>query len=152
MQMRDLPLDMCDKTYMAQIRRTINKRFQEYIFHIRYNRPHKSKIANHILKSQHNIKDLKLVKHISQPYKLDAYESIFIHKNLDNSLNADKGPIPKSHLYQIKKFTISQCIYSVMMIVCTMNWVPIVIYLKFILLQWNLDNTNLKGIIKTSCN
>lgn len=93
----------CEKTYTGQTRRSIKKRFQEHISHIKYNRPLKSNIANHVLNTQHDIKDFKIIKHITEPYKLDAYESIFIYKNLNNSLNADGGPIPNSDLYQIIK-------------------------------------------------
>lgn len=86
------------KVYIGQSKRRIHTRYQDHISHIKYNRPEKSNTANHILQNDHTIINLKLIKTVTQPHMLDAYESIFIHKTLGNILNTDKGPMPNPEL------------------------------------------------------
>jgi hypothetical protein len=95
----------CDKKYIGQTRRSILTRFKEHIAHARYLRPEKSSVAQHILDSDHHINkdNLKLVKAVSSNRELDGFESLFIHKSKGCLLNSDKGPIPRSALYDLLK-------------------------------------------------
>jgi hypothetical protein len=54
---------------------------------------------NHCIETGHQLREINLLKAISDPHKLDAYESIFIRREGPSSLNGDGGPIPYSDLY-----------------------------------------------------
>jgi hypothetical protein len=92
----------CDLSYIGQTRRNIKTRFKEHMAHFKYNRPEKSSIAQHMIETGHEITEnnLKLLKETPN-HLLDAYESLYIHKYRENSLNSDKGPIPHSSLFKI---------------------------------------------------
>lgn len=86
----------CDKLYVGQTKRSIKTRFSEHFAHIKYNRPEKSSVADHVLSNNHSvcIDNLILLKTVTNPYQLDAYESLYIKKNLHNNvMNSDNGPI-----------------------------------------------------------
>lgn len=91
----EIKCEICNKVYTGQTRRKVIKRYKEHCAHVKYNRPEKSAVAKHILKDFHAAqKDLtvKLKKQVNKPYKLDAWESLFMHKN-KNSMNTDPAPI-----------------------------------------------------------
>jgi len=91
----EIKCEVCGKVYTGQTRRKVMKRYKEHCAHVRYNRPEKSAVAKHVLKDLHAAqKDLtvKLKKQVNQPYKLDAWESLFMHRN-KNSMNTDPAPI-----------------------------------------------------------
>lgn len=87
----------CSAIYIGQTRRNILQRFKEHIAHVKYNRPEKSAVAEHMIENNHlNITagDLKLIKEIQNNNQLDAWECIYINKNTNNELlNNDRGPI-----------------------------------------------------------
>lgn len=93
----------CELVYYGQTRRTIGTRFKEHISHVRYNREEKSSVASHILNSGHsiNISNLSLEKVENNYRKLNAWESIIIHKNKHRKMNSDLGPNPNSNLYSL---------------------------------------------------
>lgn len=92
----------CDLKYYGQTKRTISKRFKEHMSYIKYNQPEKSALANHVLENEHfniSLKNLKLLKHVTDSSKLDAYEAFFIQRD-DNALNLDSGNI-SSNLFNL---------------------------------------------------
>lgn len=85
----------CNETYIGQTKRNIGTRFKEHTSHIKYNRPEKSSVAAHALNQNHfNIKseNVKILKHCTNPRRLDAYESVYIHSHI-NLINTDFGNI-----------------------------------------------------------
>jgi len=98
----------CDAKYIGQTRRSVKKRFDEHhrsvknkeldkaiaahIFDIDNERPHK------IVSFDENV---KLIKNVTNPIKLDAYESVYISSSR-NLMNLDEGPI-NSPLFEILK-------------------------------------------------
>lgn len=90
----DCDEENCNKIYIGQTRRNISTRFKEHNAHIKYNRSEKSAVAAHVLENQHfNIKNVKLIKHIQNTASLDAWESLYIHRNKENIMNIDTAPI-----------------------------------------------------------
>ena len=87
----------CELKYIGQTRRNIITRFKEHCAHIKHNQPSKSAVAQHVLENNHfNIsrnENLKLLKSVNNNTKLNAWESLYIHKNRFNLMNVDKGPI-----------------------------------------------------------
>lgn len=88
----------CNKEYFGQTRRAIKIRYGEHERHINKNEPDKSSVAKHMIENQHttSIENLKLVQKVNKYYKLDAYESLYIHKNKDIAMNENDGPIYNS--------------------------------------------------------
>jgi hypothetical protein len=92
----EIKCKLCNKIYIGQTRRKISTRYKEHCAHIRYNRPEKSALAKHILNDFHaNLNDLeiKLKKSVNKTYKLDAWESFYMHKNKSKTVNTDPPPI-----------------------------------------------------------
>lgn len=86
---------ICGLKYYGQTRRTICKRFSEHQKYIQTNQPRKSAFANHVLYNEHfgtSSSNIKLLKQISDPNKLDAYEVYYIQNDAD-ALNLDRGNI-----------------------------------------------------------
>ncbi|XP_062700128.1 uncharacterized protein LOC134284823 [Aedes albopictus] len=93
----------CDKIYIGQTKRTLNTRFKEHITEV--SKAHKdtdkglihhfkSKVAEHIFNEGHfmNTSNIKLLRHITNPWKLDVAESLEIYKqNNKKLLNKDQG-------------------------------------------------------------
>lgn len=95
----------CNKIYIGQTRRTILARYKEHCSHIKFNRPTKSAVAEHSLGENHfsiQTKNLKLVKQIRNVRQLDAWESIYIHKNKNRIMNNVYGPVASSLFNYIK--------------------------------------------------
>lgn len=84
----------CNKSYVGQSRRAVEKRLYEHRYHLRRLEPQKSSVAKHMLEENHGIDfaSVKLLKAIQKPSLLDAYESYYINKH-NNTMNADSGPI-----------------------------------------------------------
>ncbi|XP_058446374.1 uncharacterized protein LOC131427320 [Malaya genurostris] len=93
----------CDKIYIGQTKRTLDIRFKEHISEIakaskelEKGLPHhfKSKVAEHAFFEDHELttNDIKILRQISNPWKLDSAESLEIFKNNSISfLNRDQG-------------------------------------------------------------
>lgn len=92
----------CDKKYVGQTKRSTIVRFKEHMAHLKYGRIEKSSVAEHAFENNHKITidNVRLLKNVSKPYQLDAFESIEIHK-CKNSLNKDNGPIAYSSLFAL---------------------------------------------------
>lgn len=91
----EVSCDDCEQKYIGQTSRNLKVRFGEHMSHVKYNRPQKSSVAEHILSNAHfnvSINNLKLIKSVNKLEKLDAYESYHIHK-CTNSMNNDEGNI-----------------------------------------------------------
>lgn len=89
----------CHQKYIGQTSRKLIERFKEYMSHVRYNRPQKSSVADHILSNNVSIDNLSLKKQTNKPSQLDAFESFFIQTGTQ-TMNADNGNItfPLFHL------------------------------------------------------
>jgi hypothetical protein len=93
----------CDKIYIGQTKRTIEVRLKEHLAEItKANKDiekglhyhFKSKVAEHSFKEEHIFSkdDIKLIRHITNPWKLDVAESLEIYKQRPNILlNKDQG-------------------------------------------------------------
>ena len=84
------------KAYFGNTRSQLETRFKECCSHLKHNRVLKSAVASHALEEQHldvTIDNLSLVKRINNKFELNAWESIFIHKNKDQMMNLDSSPI-----------------------------------------------------------
>lgn len=85
----------CNDVYIGQTSRNIITRFEEHNNHIIKNRPTKSAVALHVIENQHKckIENLSLVKQVNDKQKLDAYESIYMHKNQEFLMNTMEAPV-----------------------------------------------------------
>jgi hypothetical protein len=84
----------CNNKYIGQTKRSVNKRFTEHEMNVRLIRPTKSAVAEHVLSNEHSIslQNVRLVKEVNNPNRLDAYESIYIGME-PNTMNLDNGNI-----------------------------------------------------------
>lgn len=92
----------CEDKYVGQTSRTITARFKEHMRNVKYNRPHLSAVAKHILENGHwNISadSSRLVHVVNNKLRLDAYESYYIHRQ-QHLMNTDKGNI-ESDLFSL---------------------------------------------------
>ena len=85
----------CDQVYIGQTKRTFSKRYKEHFSHVKYNRPEKSAVAQHVLECDHLIdtNSLRLVKQINYGYELDAWESLYMRKNKEKLMNIESSPV-----------------------------------------------------------
>jgi len=98
----------CDAKYIGQTRRSLKKRFDEHHRSVKNKETDKA-IAAHIFDldntAPHKIisfdENVKLIKQVTNPIKLDAYESIYISSS-QNLMNLEDGPI-NSPLFKILK-------------------------------------------------
>jgi hypothetical protein len=91
----------CDKIYIGQTRRNLKTRFKEHNSHIKYNRAEKSAVADHCIKTNHELLDsnLKLLKGIVKPKFLNAWETYYINiLGKESLMNNENGPIQNSPL------------------------------------------------------
>lgn len=95
---------VCNKKYIGQTKRSIEKRFSEHCACIRLNQPNKSAVAAHVLIDGHtniNKKSVKLKKQVNDCRRLDAYEAFYIQNERD-TLNLDNGNIESFLFAKIK--------------------------------------------------
>ena len=95
----------CPKIYIGQTKRDILTRYKEHCSHIKFNRPSKSAVAEHVLTENHfniTIENLKLAKQTQKTIELDVIESMQIHKNKKHLMNNVYGPISSSLFNFIK--------------------------------------------------
>ena len=91
----------CSKTYVGQTKRSIKTRYKEHFSHLTHNHPTKSAVASHCLETGHTItsSNLKLLKHVTSPRYLNAWESFYINSfKKEDLLNLEEGPIQNSIL------------------------------------------------------
>ena len=93
----------CSLMYIGQTKRAIIKRFKEHSANIKHNQPDKSAVALHALELDHfNItsdNNLKLLKQVNNNRKLNAWESLHLHKNRCHLMNTDRGQIQSPLFY-----------------------------------------------------
>lgn len=85
----------CNRKYYGQTKRSIRTRCKEHCSYIQKKDTHKSAIAAHTLTEQHpmiTIDNVRVRKSVNNTQKLDAIESMLIHRD-NNAINADKGNI-----------------------------------------------------------
>lgn len=92
----------CDQKYVGQTKRSILTRFKEHMAHLKYGRTEKSAVAQHAFENDHriNMNNLKLIRNVTDPRQLDAFESLEISK-CKKLMNNDSGPIPYSTLFKL---------------------------------------------------
>lgn len=96
----EISCNQCQRKYYGQTKRSIKVRFKDHQTYIRNNEPRKSAIAGHALLEQHlplQMENVRLLRSVTDERKLDAIESMHIHKDSE-ALNADKGNI-ESYLF-----------------------------------------------------
>lgn len=93
-----LKCSSCDQVYIGQSSRSIVTRWKEHNKNIAKNEPNKSSVAFHVLNNlDHDISidNFKLIKPVSHKFKLDAWESLYIHKQ-SHLMNMGEPPIYSS--------------------------------------------------------
>lgn len=96
----------CDAKYIGQTRRAVQIRINEHLRSVKNMELHKA-IPSHVFdlnnSRPHHIEsfenNVKLIKNVNKPSKLDAYESLYIAIN-DNLMNLENGPI-ESPLFKL---------------------------------------------------
>jgi hypothetical protein len=87
----------CDSTYIGQSKRRVQERWKEHDAAIRLKQPQKSAVAEHMIECGHSVGEKKLLKEVTSPVELNAWESFYISNNY-NLLNLEEAPI-KSDLF-----------------------------------------------------
>jgi hypothetical protein len=88
----------CDDEYYGQTRRRAQERWKEHDAACRLNQPQKSAVAKHALSFGHSIGEKKLVKEVTSPWELNAWESYFIETS-NADMNEGEAPIRSSLFY-----------------------------------------------------
>ena len=88
----------CDSIYIGQTRRSIATRLQEHNAAVRTGRSEKSSVVEHAVERNHRIdmENVSKIKTVTQPYKLDAWKSLFITNPTPPLMNKDDQPITSS--------------------------------------------------------
>lgn len=100
----EVSCENCEETYIGQTRRTIKDRFKEHHRATEQKLIHKSSVAEHMVEHNHEIKNIKRKKMVTDNYKLDAWESLFM-KKYTPEMNRDPPPI-SSYLYELASLQI----------------------------------------------
>jgi hypothetical protein len=81
----------CDAEYIGETRRKFKIRRKEHEDDCRKPPLDEKPLAKHMIEEGHRIGQAKLIKKVEKVHMLDAYESLFLHKNKDkNLLNTQK--------------------------------------------------------------
>ncbi len=68
----------CETKYIGQTRRKLCTRNKEHEAAVKFKQHYKSSVAKHCIDENHRKGEIKLLKEIQEPHKLDIYESIYI--------------------------------------------------------------------------
>lgn len=90
----------CDKKYCGQTKRRVAARWKEHKAALDLKRIRISAIADHCMASGHSMGDKNLIKEVSNPTLLNAWESFYI-RNGRNLVNIDEAPIKSKLLDDI---------------------------------------------------
>jgi len=96
--------DDCPFVYIGQTIRSIQERYKEHDYHFRFCHSEKSSVAKHRHETGHKITqadNLSLLHQVIDNRQIDAYETLFIHKEKSPLMNADFGPIQFSSLFKL---------------------------------------------------
>lgn len=98
----------CDLKYRGQSRRAITERLKEHKSATDKGHIEKSSVAEHMILEQHEIDydANKRLKYVMSPYKLDAWESLFINNSSHLLMNREPAPI-SSYLFSLTSLEIS---------------------------------------------
>ena len=91
--------DTCKRKYVGQTTRRVRERFKEHERACRLKKPSDSAVADHVLESKHNVGEKRVIKEVTNPFELNAWESFFI-SNTENPFNLEEEPI-RSQLFKI---------------------------------------------------
>lgn len=77
---------LCDVKYIGQTKRNLRTRFKEHQDDCRKPASEEKPMPQHAIESGHPFKNIQLLKEVKSPFYLNAYESLFLHKNSNMSL------------------------------------------------------------------
>jgi hypothetical protein len=99
----EINCENCDHIYIGQTIRNIETRFKDHCNAFRLNKPDRSAVAKHMMENKHqfSIKNLKLLCPVSNERVIDAVETLYIYKEQKPLMNADKGPLRNSCLFNL---------------------------------------------------
>jgi hypothetical protein len=72
---------LCSAKYIGQTRRKVSTRFKEHCDDCRKTANEEKPMPYHSIQSGHPIGEVKLLKQVTKPHQLDAYESLHLYKN-----------------------------------------------------------------------
>lgn len=95
-------VDGCQATYIGETRRQVIERFKEHLNDEKKAANPDSAMAYHSITEGHQITRFEILKEMNVPWKLDAYESLYLYLHRNGNLvnNQRMGNLP-SILYQI---------------------------------------------------
>jgi hypothetical protein len=76
----------CDAMYIGQTKRKLKIRYKEHLEDVKKTVNDEKPLAKHSIEQNHPIGQLTLLKAVAKPYQLDAYESMYLHKNKHKNL------------------------------------------------------------------
>src|SRR6185437_3367887 len=93
----------CDHVYIGQTISNILTRYKEHDYNYRFVHSEKSSVAKHRHDTGHKItsQNLSLLHEVNNSRQLDALETFYVFKENCPLMNADKGPIQHSCLFQL---------------------------------------------------
>lgn len=89
----EIECDSCEKSYIGQTKRRVKTRWKEHESAMRNYQSTKSAVAEHCLKWRHKVGKKKLLKEVTNPFELNAWESYYMGKAQNELLNIDDPPI-----------------------------------------------------------
>jgi hypothetical protein len=82
----EIKCSSCDATYIGQTKRKLKTRYKEHLEDVKKTVNDEKPLAKHAIEENHPIGQMKLLKEVKKPHKLDAYESLYLFKNKDKNL------------------------------------------------------------------
>ena len=90
----------CDSIYVAQTKRRLSTRNDEHRRACTNKEVQKSAVGEHMVENRHKKGDCELLKTVDKPWKLDAWESLYMDKvEEDRLMNTQEAPV-KSCLFR----------------------------------------------------
>jgi hypothetical protein len=94
----------CSKMYVGQTKRPFHARWDEHERAYRLKHPADSALAKHCLDKNHKLGTFKIMKRVTEEWKLDAWESIYMKRNEDDLVNHMEAPINSSLIDYVCRF------------------------------------------------
>lgn len=76
----------CNKKYIGKTKRKLKTRYKEHIEDTKKTANDKKPLAKHAIEENHLLGPIELLKEVKKPSKLDAYESLFLSKEMSQDL------------------------------------------------------------------
>ena len=90
----------CDSIYVGQTKRRLSTRNDEHRRACTNKETQKSAVAEHMVKNRHKKGECQLIKTVNKPWRLDAWESLYMDKGgAERLMNTQEAPI-KSRLFK----------------------------------------------------